>query len=356
MPGEPKGATFAKVQGARVRFVDEGKGPAVVMLHGFASSLETWERVRPALSPRHRVIALDLKGFGWTDRPEGDYSPRAQAELVRALLDQRGVRDVAVVAHSWGASVALQFALAFPDRVRRLALYDAWVFEEQLPTTFHWSRAGGVGEVLFGAFYDQNPDEKMAMAFFDRRYVDEKFVEAVERAMERPGTTAAALQASRDQRFAEVQQRYPKIEKPALLLWGREDRVTPLGVGERLARTLPNSTLKVYPRCGHFPMIEAAAASTRDLEAFLAQDRAASGEREDTASSADAGESASSGKPEHSTAPRPKNPAHSAATPSESPEAPSAPQPSAPSPAGVDDVGERKPQLSPNPFDRGVGK
>ncbi len=227
LPGEPKNATFASVEGARVRYVDEGQGPAVVLLHGFASSMHTWKRVQPELLKRHRVIALDLKGFGWTDRPEGDYSPAAQAKLVRALLDQRGVRDVAVVGHSWGASVALQFALSNPARVRRMALYAAWVFEEQLPTTFHFSRASGIGEIIFGAFYTEKADEKMAMAFYDRSFVSEEFAEKIELSLQRPGTKAAALAAARDQRFAEVQKTYADIDKPTLLLWGREDRVTP---------------------------------------------------------------------------------------------------------------------------------
>lgn len=116
MPGEPHGAPFADVDGVRVRFTDTGEPdasasvmpqkpaletsattspepsasaanaanakPAVVLVHGFASAIEAWAGVVPALSKTHRVIALDLKGFDWTDRPEGDYSPEAQALLV----------------------------------------------------------------------------------------------------------------------------------------------------------------------------------------------------------------------------------------------------------------------------------
>ncbi len=270
MPGEPRDATYAQVNGTRVRYVDSGgTGTPVVLLHGFASALETWNPVRPALEKKHRVIALDLKGFGWTDRPPGDYSPLAQAKLVAGLLEQRGVRRAAVVGHSWGSSVALMLAMQRPQMVSRVALYDAWVYEEQLPTTFHWARAEGLGELLFDSFYDQRSDEKMSMAFYDPSRINEEFVEGVERALERPGTTAAALAAVRGQRYAEWQDRYREVKQPALLLWGREDRVAPVGVGERLVRQLPNAELKVYPRCGHFPMIEASSASTRDLAAFL---------------------------------------------------------------------------------------
>jgi pimeloyl-ACP methyl ester carboxylesterase len=269
MPGEPKAAVFASVEGARVRYVDVGEGPPVVLVHGFASSLETWELVLPVLRKHHRVIALDLKGFGWSDRPEGDYSPAAEAKLVLGLLDRRGVTSAAFVGHSWGSSVVLAAALAAPERVERIALYDAFVYEEQLPTFFTMARAPGVGEALFGLFYKERPDERMALAFYDKAALTEELAEAVEASLERPGTVAAALEAVRGQRFAAVQDRYRTIKQSTLLLWGREDVVTPIGVGERLARQLPGARLVVYPRCGHFPMLEAASASTRELDAFL---------------------------------------------------------------------------------------
>ena len=269
-PGGPKDAYYAEVGGAHLRFVDEGQGPAVVLLHGFASALDTWRGVMDELKKDHRVIALDLKGFGWSSRPAGDYSPQAEAQLVLALMDQRNVTSAAVVAHSWGSSVALAMAIAAPERVTRLALYDAWVYEEQLPTTFLWARASVVGEALFDLFYSERADEKMARAFYDpKRYVTEKFVENVERALDRPGTTAAALAAVRGQRFEEIQTKYHDLKQPVLLLWGREDEVTLLTYGERLARDLPHTKLVVYPHCGHFPMIEAKGPSTDELQRFL---------------------------------------------------------------------------------------
>lgn len=301
MPGEPRDARFVDVEGVRVRYIDtegnEGAAPmskpapvqsngdepqqqpeklmsaaekpTVVLIHGFASAIEAWAPVIPALTKTHRVVALDLKGFGWTDRPEGDYSPDAQARLVLRLLELRGVQKAAFVAHSWGSSIALTAAIHAPDRVTKIALYDAWVYEDQLPTFFHWARADGVGEMLFGLYYKERADERMALAFYDKRIVTEQLVEDVDAALERPGTVAAALAAVRGQRYAEIEAKYRTIDKPTLLLWGREDLVTPLKFGERLSRELPSSRLIVYPRCGHFPMIEAKDASTRDLVAFL---------------------------------------------------------------------------------------
>lgn len=279
MPGEPARASFAELRGARVHYVDQGKaeGSPVVLIHGFASSLGVWAGLRPVLEREHRVVALDLKGFGWTDRPRGDYSPQEQARIVVALLDQLKIKQAAVVAHSWGSSVALALVLLYPERVSKIVLYDAWVYAEQLPTFFLWSRAAALGELLFGLFYKEQPDVKMSNAFYDKAYITEPFVEHVQKQLDRPGTTAAALAAVRGQRYELVQDRYREIKQPTLLLWGREDAVTVLDVGERLSTTLPNARLVVYPRCGHFPMIEAAAASNAEVARFLRDD--AQGER-----------------------------------------------------------------------------
>ncbi|MBK8253750.1 MAG: alpha/beta hydrolase [Polyangiaceae bacterium] len=272
MPGEPQNATFVEVEGARVRYRDEGEGTPVVLIHGFASSLETWDAVIPSLVKNHRVLAVDLKGFGWTDRPEGDYSPWAEAKLVRAVMERRGIKKAAIVAHSWGSSVALALALGDPDRVTRIALYDAWVYEDQIPTFFRLARREAVGEFLFGVYYKERPDDRFVLAFHDPTILNEALAEAVEKSLERPGTVAAALAAVRGQQFAEVEKRYKTIQKPVLLLWGREDVVTTLDFGERLSKELPNARLVVYPKCGHFPMIEAIGASNTELAKFLAEE------------------------------------------------------------------------------------
>ena len=270
LDGEPAEATYAELEETRIRYIDTGTdNPPVVLIHGFASSLNAWDSVVPALETNHRVIALDLKGFGWSGRPEGDYSPKAQAEIVFALMDQLGIERASIVAHSWGSSIALQMALDSPDRIERIALYDAWVYAEQLPTFFVWARAPVIGELLFAMFYKERPDEKIESAFYDPEILDQKFVEHVEEMLSRPGTSAAALAAVRGQKYENVQTRYATIQKPVLLLWGREDVVTTLDMGERLVRQLPDARMVVYPRCGHFPMIEAAEASNRDLVDFL---------------------------------------------------------------------------------------
>jgi len=281
LPNEPQDGAFANVRGARVHYVDEGPegAPTVVLVHGFASSLGVWAGIRPVLRERFRVLSLDLKGFGYTDRPaptsDHDYSADEQARIVLELMEARGIERAAVVAHSYGSSVALAMALQAPEKVTRIALYDAWVYPEQLPTTFHWARASGLGELIFGAFYDQRSEDKIALAFFDPEIIPQALIDVVEEQVSRPGTKAAALAAVRAMRYEAQASRYREIRQDTLLLWGREDAVTLLEFGERLSNELPNARLSVFPRCGHFPMIEAAVPSTRELVAFLSVEAAA---------------------------------------------------------------------------------
>jgi uncharacterized protein (TIGR04551 family) len=274
LPGAPAEATFVEVGGVHVRYREAGTGPAVVLVHGYGASSDSWLTVIPRLAAHHRVIAIDLKGFGWTSRPDGDYGPAAQAKLVWGVLDALNVTDVAIVGHSWGSSVALEMAVAHPDRTRRVALYDAYVYDDQVPSFLRWAQTGGIGELLFGLFYRERIEDRAPLAYFDERWITQARVDRVEDEMSRPGAVAAALAAARGHHFGLLHAALRSFTKPVLLLWGENDEVTPVRFGHRLVNELTDAELKVYPRCGHIPMVEAHNPSTRDLAAFLAKDLA----------------------------------------------------------------------------------
>ncbi|MFH2009409.1 MAG: alpha/beta fold hydrolase [bacterium] len=261
-------SSFTTVQGRRIHFVDRGDKarPAILFVHGFASALVVWKRLMKALESDYRVVALDLPGFGFSDKRRGDYSPQGLADLVSAFLDQRGIPRAHVVAHSWGSSVALALAKRHPGRVHRVALLGAWVFDEQLVPFLRWSKVRGLGEFLFSLFYKQRIGDRFALAFYEpERHVHHRAVQAVRKALNRPGAVRAALAATRQQRLSALQKHYVRINHETLLVWGREDDVALLKYGERLSRELPNARLRVFPRCGHFPMIEAFGATLNAL-------------------------------------------------------------------------------------------
>jgi pimeloyl-ACP methyl ester carboxylesterase len=276
--GAPRDAKFVTIDGVPVRYLDVGQGPAVVLIHGFASSLDVWRGIVPALAENHRVLALDLKGFGFSGRPAGDYSPVAQARLVRGFLDARGVERTSVVAHSWGAGVALALTIENPERVDRVALLSAYVFDQQVPPFFRWAQHGALGDLLFSLYYRQGVEDRVALAFHDPALATQERVDLVERELAREGTVAAALAAVRGQRYSVLERRYSSIAHQTLLLWGENDLVTPVRYGHRLLRELPNARLVTYQQCGHMPMFEAPGPVRNQLVNFLAPTKTAKAE------------------------------------------------------------------------------
>jgi 2-hydroxy-6-oxonona-2,4-dienedioate hydrolase len=170
------------------------------------------------------------------------------------LLDAKHISRVDLIGHSWGASIALAFALRHPDRLHKLVIVSGWMFDEQLLPLMRWARARGVGEVLYSGFYRQQIGERLYLNFYDPTRVTEEQVEAVERMMARPGSVATALAAARGMRFDE--ERYPNIDADTLVIWGRNDRVARLQFGEKLAGELPHARMVTIDRCGHLPMLE----------------------------------------------------------------------------------------------------
>ena len=276
LPSPPEGATFLDIDDTRVRYIDQPATTGldlgtVVLVHGFGASTTEWLQLIPALNDAgFRTIAMDLRGHGWSTRPDGDYSIEGQATLVLDLLGRLDVDGFSLIGHSWGSAVALQTLLQARDRVDRVVLYNGMFFDDQQPTLFDWARLPGLGEVIYGAIYPERVEDKLAFAFYDpAAHITEDIVDQLHASMARPGTLAAALAGVRAMDYAPLEAAYASIDQPVLLLWGREDEVTPLEYGERLQNQLPNAQLIVIPRCGHLPMLEVPVRTSGEVVRFL---------------------------------------------------------------------------------------
>jgi pimeloyl-ACP methyl ester carboxylesterase len=255
----------------QLRVLDENPGAreVVLLVHGYGASSASYKPIIPRLKERYRVIAVDLPGFGLSDRRAGDYSPDALADVLAQVLDAKGVKRAHVIGHSWGSSVVLAFARRHRDRLDRLVVASSFVYDEQLLPMMRWARVPGVGEAIYAAFYRQNVGERLYLNFNDPQLVTEAVVDEVERSMNEPGSVACALAAARGMRFEEHEPEYARVDAPTLILWGREDKVARLRFGERLARELPRARLVVLPRCGHIPMWECSGETVQALLEFL---------------------------------------------------------------------------------------
>src|SRR5687768_4913194 len=116
---------FAEIDGVRLHYQESGTGTPLVLIHGFTSSSYSWKDVFEPLSRRFRVIAVDLKGFGFSGKPDGDYTRRAQGTLVTHLLDYLKIEKAWLCGNSMGGEISLHIALAHPQRVAGLVLIDS---------------------------------------------------------------------------------------------------------------------------------------------------------------------------------------------------------------------------------------
>ncbi|MCP4871762.1 MAG: alpha/beta fold hydrolase [Proteobacteria bacterium] len=253
--------SIVTVDGTDVHVAVDGPAdaPAVVLVHGFASSLAVWDGVVDDLADDHRVVRLDLPGFGRSSRYPGNYTRSALADTVIAVMDAVGVERADFVGHSMGTAIVLTAASEYPDRVRRAALVSPWLYEDQVPWSLRDARRAGVGEMIFGLWFTEHLDWRFRLAFADPdRWVTEEMVVRARAQLNRPGSRAAALSVVRGLDLPALEERLSEIEAPTLVLQCDGDVVARTEYAERLAGTLPAGLLEPVAGCGHFPMIERA--------------------------------------------------------------------------------------------------
>jgi pimeloyl-ACP methyl ester carboxylesterase len=265
---------YGRVDGHRLRYVRAGSGPAVVLVHGFASSLYTWKDVIPALAAGHDVVALDLPGFGQSDQPD-DLSFEDFPRAVLGLMDLLGIRTAALVGNSLGGATAAVVAAERPERVDALVLIDAAGFdlgpkERPRMVSFAMSRAGS----LLGRLPGNRlvVEASLRQVFHDpSRITPERLSEYLAAAV-RPGTVPAirSLGASSAGREALVSRSLPRVLARTLVLWGDDDRWIPIAHADRFLAAIPGARKAVIPACGHVPQEEKPEEVARLVLAFLA--------------------------------------------------------------------------------------
>jgi len=268
-------ARHETVDGHRLRYVRAGSGPAVVLVHGFASSLYTWKDVIPALAAAHDVVALDLPGFGQSDQP-ADLSFEDFPRAVLGLMDHLGIETAALVGNSMGGAIAAIVAAERPERVAALVLIDAAGFnlgpsERPRMVSFAMSRAGSLLARLPGKRLVV--EASLRQVFHDASRITPERLSEYLAAANRPGTFPAirSLGASPGDRQAVVAQSLPRIQARALVLWGDDDRWIPIAHADRFVAAIPGARKVVIPACGHVPQEEKPEDVARLLLAFLAE-------------------------------------------------------------------------------------
>lgn len=257
---------------------ETGRGPPLLFLHGLGASGYTLRRITANLAASHRVITLDLRGFGRSDKPfDQYYSALDQAAHVKQFILQRGLAGITLAGHSFGGGVALALTLDLnqsrPGAISRLVLMNAPAFPQPMTHAVGFLRTPIVPYLALTLLPRQITAQMSltkAMGNFD--HITESDVERYAMPFAEAGAAHALITTA--QRIVpadlpDIVRRYPSIHQPTLLVWCAKDPVVPLVIGVSLQRMLPNARLRIIDGCTHVPPEEAPDELLLHMQMFL---------------------------------------------------------------------------------------
>lgn len=255
-----------KARGLQFHYAEAGTGDDVVLcLHGWPQHWYEWRHLMPALADRHRVLALDLRGYGWSDAPADGYEKENMASDVLAVLDELGLERVKLVGHDWGGWIGFLLALREPQRFQRylaLNILTPWTGTREMAPHlwrfwYQWMISSpGVGQRLHtsGKFVP-----KVLVGGSVRQEVwDDATIQAFSDRFTEPARARAAVQTYRVFTLREAPEiargRYAKtrLEVPTKLLFGKGDRALPYSLLQGYEKHADEMTLELIDNCGHF--------------------------------------------------------------------------------------------------------
>jgi 2-hydroxymuconate-semialdehyde hydrolase len=259
--------------GIEVNYHDIGTGFPVLMIHGSGpgvSAFANWRLVMPELSKQRRVIAPDMVGFGFTERPHGfAYTMDNWVKQAIDLLDALNLPQVDLVGNSFGGALSLALTIRYPKRVRRLVLMGA--AGVSFPITPALDAVWGY-EPSF-----ENMRRIMDLFAYDRGLVNDDLARLRYEASNRPGfhESYSAMFPAPRQRWVDAlasnEQDIAAIAQETLIVHGRDDKVIPVESSLRLSQLISRSQLHVFGRCGHWTQIEHSARFAQLVSNFLAE-------------------------------------------------------------------------------------
>jgi pimeloyl-ACP methyl ester carboxylesterase len=250
---------YVVVDGVRPRYTTGGGGKeAIVFIHGFSSSLFTWRECLAPISTQYRVFALDLKGFGFSGKPQSDYSIGEYVDFVIHFMDAVGLEKATLCGNSMGGNIAWRAALQYPKRVDRLILVDSSGYASPhsgVPFIMKLGRLPGA-EMLFSILTTRGRiRSSLASAYYDDAKVTEDAVNAYYYPTRTPGAMYAPLARLRSGRSENEkwQDSISELSLPTCIIWGENDTWVPPEDALRFHTDISGSMLVMIPECGHLP-------------------------------------------------------------------------------------------------------
>jgi pimeloyl-ACP methyl ester carboxylesterase len=268
----PEIGQSAEANGIRTNYLEAGSGDETVLLiHGSGpgvTSYANWRLVIPALAENFHVVAPDMVGFGYSDRPEGiEYGLETWANQTVGLMDTLGIQKAHLVGNSFGGAIALRIASQHPERVGKLVLMGSM--------GVHFEITEGLDRVWGYEASFENMRRVLDVFAYSRELVNDELAKVRYEGSIQPGFQEAfsSMFPAPRQRWVEAmttpEEQIRALPHPTLIVHGREDKVIPVSNSYKLEELIENADLSVYSKCGHWSMIERTDDFNRQVRDFF---------------------------------------------------------------------------------------
>jgi pimeloyl-ACP methyl ester carboxylesterase len=243
-----------ELDGLKVHYKETGPqdAPALLLLHGFGSSLQAWDDWSVKLEQKYRVIRLDLPGFGLTGAsPDHDYSEEKDLAILTRFADKLGLDKFSVIGHSMGGKIAWSLAAAQPDRVQALVLMAPDGFPETKDIGTKPYEVPAIMGLIKYVLPKYMVRKSIEPAFAEADALNDALVNRYFDMLRAPGVRGAILERSNQTIYTDPVSRLKAIKAPTLLIWGEQDQMIPSTNAQSYANVLSNSTTVLVPKLGH---------------------------------------------------------------------------------------------------------
>ena len=269
---------FIEVDGLETHYRINGNGPPLVLVHGTAASLHTWEKWTDILQEDFKVISLDIPAFGLTGpNKTGEYTLDFYAEFIAHFLDKIGVDNCSMAGNSLGGGIAWNFAANYPDRIDNLILIDAsgYPMEREPTLAFKLAKNDLTSKLLLKFTPKSLFKKSLKEVYYNDDLISDKLIERYYDLYLRPGNRQAFVDRVRKHGAAHPE-KIKNIQTPTLILWGKNDDWIKLDMAKLFEKDLPNAQLIVYDKVGHIPMEEIPEKTAMDTRTFLLKNKTGS--------------------------------------------------------------------------------
>lgn len=271
-------STYFSYKNSRIWYEDRGEGDVMLLIHGFASSSYTWRYIKKHYSTTHRVICIDLKGFGESSKPRDDrYMLEDQSDIVKEFIKYKSLNNITLVGHSFGGAVALssyiESDLGLKKSINNIILINSAAYKQEMPGYISLLRTPLINSIALNLIPTTvNSERILKELVYNDDVVSREMIETYGNFLATDDSKYALMKAASNiipDNIDSLSAKYKEIEVPVLIIWGDNDTVIKKSVGDRLHKNIAKSSFTSFKNCGHMPHVEYPEKTIAVIDDFL---------------------------------------------------------------------------------------